>query len=187
MRVLPRSAAIPKLADATDAVLIDRLRAGNVDAIVPLHARHATSLLRLAYRLTGSIADAEDVVQDVFIGLASAVARYTEQGSCEQWLRRVTTRVALMRMRRDASRHEIPIDTLPLQSEDALDDRIAERLRVDGAVRALPEKLRAVFVLRQLEQWSYDEIGRELGIRRGTAEVRFHRAIRFLRARLASR
>jgi RNA polymerase sigma-70 factor (ECF subfamily) len=180
------SAAISELDSWSDAALADRLKQGNVDAVAFLYRRHAGPLLQLASRLSGSAADGEDVVQDVFVGLQSALLRYQEQGAFAAWLRRTTARAALMRLRRVGARREVPIE-LAVESVSDHADRIADRIRLEEAIQSLPETLRGVFVLRQMEAWSYAEIAAQLGIRRGTAEVRFHRAIHFLRGRLERR
>src|ERR1043165_8907600 len=84
-------------------------RSGSADALGTLFARHAGLVYRVALRLTASDADAQDIVQDVFVGLPEALRGYEEHGSFEAWLKRVAVRCALMRMRaaeRRASRHE---------------------------------------------------------------------------------
>ena len=63
------------------------LRAGSPRAITACYREHASALLTLAMRLTGERADAEDVVQDVFVGLPEALRRYEERGLFAAWLR----------------------------------------------------------------------------------------------------
>ena len=63
---------------------------------------------------------------------------------------------------------------------------IADRLSLERAINALPSLLRTVFVLREIEHYSHEEIAEILGIRRGTSEVRLYRAIRILRTLLQS-
>jgi RNA polymerase sigma-70 factor (ECF subfamily) len=166
--------------EPTDSELVDRLRNGELSAIEPIYHRHAAGLLMLARHLTGSRADAEDIVQDVFVGLRTAVRSYGEAGSFNQWLRKVTVRMALTRMRAVRSRHEtdLPHD-LPTRDAD-----IAGQITIENAIARLPDPLRAVFVLREIEQYPHAEIARMLGISRGTSEVRLFRAIRILRDQL---
>ena len=171
-------------AEKSDAELIERLKAGDKAAIDPLYWRYAPGLLRIASHLTGSFDDAEDVVQDVFVGLERALRRYTEAGNFERWLRRVTIRVALSRQRLSRARGEVdlpPTLASPLPNDA---DSLTDRMNIETAIAALPNHLREVFVLRELEDYSHTEIGQMLGIRRGTSEVRFFRAIRLLRAQL---
>ena len=63
-------------------------------------------------------------------------------------------------------------------------DHAIDRTALEGALRAIPDKLRVVFVLREIEGYTHAEIAELLGIRRGTSEVRLHRAMRALRRQL---
>lgn len=156
------------------------------DAILErIFREHGQLVLDTAYRLTGSVADAEDVLQDVFLGLPAALERYQPRDTFAAWLRRVTVRVALMRLRRDRGRREIALDAVPEPSVRAHDSS-GERIEIERAIAALPSGLRAVFVLREVEGYSHAEIGALLDIREGTSQVRHHRAVRLLRAALGA-
>ena len=169
---------------AEDAELVEQLRANRHGALEALYARHATPLLRLAERLCGSVDDAEDVVQDVFVGLTLALRHYHEQGTFASWLRAITARMALMHRRRGARIDRLDsvegTSAYPL----ARPEPVLERVTLDAAIRALPQPLRDVFVLYHIEHFTHAEIAGLLGIRRGTAEVRLFRAIRHLRTLL---
>ena len=165
-----------------DAALVRRLSSGDLDALDVLFHRHASALLNLARRITGSAVDAEDVVQDLFVGLPVAVRRYTERGSFGAWLRTVTARLALDRVRRRTRRHEVALDLAGEQTAASATPEV--RWDLERALAALPHDLRLVFVLKEVEGFSHAEIGELLGIRTGTSEVRLHRAIRALRREL---
>lgn len=158
-----------------------RLRAGDAEALSEAYRRHAAGLLALVYRLTGSAEDAEDVVQDLFVGLPEAVRHYREQGRFESWLRRIAVRLALMRMRAGKRRREVALepagDSLPSRSSSPGDD-----LYLWNELQRLPEEARTIVVLRVVEGYSHEEIAQLLGIRRGAAQVRYHRALNQLRA-----
>jgi len=162
-----------------DAALVERLSTGDLGALDALFHRYATALLNLARRVTGSAGDAEDVVQDLFVGLPVAVRRYTERGSFAAWLRTVTVRLALDRVRRGTRRQEVALDHVGEQP--AASETPEVRWDLERAIAALPHDLRVVFVLKEVEGFSHAEIGRLLGIRTGTSEVRLHRAMRALR------
>ncbi len=121
-------------------------------------------------------------MQDLFVGLPMAVRRYAERGSFGAWLRTVTVRLALDRVRRRTRRHEVALDLAGEQT--AVSETPEVRWDLEGAIAALPDDLRMVFVLREVEGFSHAEIGRLLGIRTGTSEVRLHRAMRALRRAL---
>jgi len=170
---------LPAQALHSDALLASRLREGDMAALDLLFERHATPLLRLATRLMGSEADGEDVVQDVFVGLPLALRRYEERGQFGPWIRRVTARTALMRLRRIGTRGEVTLDgALEPEQPQRLE---IERIGLERAIAALPESLRVVFVLREVEGHSHAEIAALLGISRSASEVRLHRAVQRLR------
>jgi RNA polymerase sigma-70 factor (ECF subfamily) len=151
-----------------------------MDALSGLYQLHATELLNLARRLTGSLPDAEDVVQDLFVGLPEAIGRYREQGYLRAWLRRLTIRLALMRLRSGRLRREETIEThSPSVPGDVLGDTA-----VREAMATLTPDDRAIVILKIVEGYDHREIAELLGIRRGTSEVRLHRALARLRQKL---
>src|SRR5882672_3110644 len=162
--------------------LVGGARDGDPAALGQLYEAFGAGVFRLAYRLTGSREDAEDVVHDVFVGLPEALARYEERGRLGAWLRRVTARVALMKRRKTRRRQEVGLD-------GAAD--VASRTQgtsEDGALRAaldaLPPDQRAVVVLKEMEGYTHAEIGATLGISPVTSRVRLLRALRRLRQQL---
>jgi RNA polymerase sigma-70 factor (ECF subfamily) len=165
---------------ANDSELAAMAATGDTRALGELYHRHAGRLELLALRLLGSGADAEDVVQDLFVGLPEALRRYRDDGRLEAWLRRVTVNLALKRMRGARRRREADLsDSLPTEAGVS-----ADRMQVRRAVDELPDKLRAVVILKLVEGYSHQEIGELLGIRRGSSEVRLSRALARLRETL---
>jgi RNA polymerase sigma-70 factor (ECF subfamily) len=168
----------------TEAELIDGARAGDAGALAALYTAHAQPLFALAWRLTGSRADAEDVVHDVFVGLPEALRRYVERGSFAAWLRTVTARTALMRMRARRRRGEVDVELAADVPAAAREGAAGARADLQRAVAGLPDSLRAVFVLKEVEGYTHAEIGALLGITPGASEVRLCRALHRLRERL---
>jgi len=165
------------------ASLIAEARAGSPDALAALYLEHGAALFRLAYRLVGTREDVEDVVHDVFVGLPEALRRYEERGSLAGWLRRVTARVALMRLRSGKRRREVTLDDAAAQAEPS---RASERDGLQAAVNTLPDHLRAVLVLKEIEGYAHGEIAELLGISEGASRVRLTRALKRLRHELES-
>jgi RNA polymerase sigma-70 factor, ECF subfamily len=156
---------------------------GDLPALGALYDRYATMLLAVAYRLLMSQADAEDVVHDVFLGLPEALRRYEERGALAGWLKRVTVRVALSRLRHDDVRATQALDaSFAVPSHDA-----AVGIDLRAAVAALPPTLRAVLVLKEIEGYSHAEIADMVGISVAASKVRLHRALRALRGLLEER
>jgi RNA polymerase sigma-70 factor (ECF subfamily) len=135
----------------------------------------------LAYRLTGTREDAEDVVHDVFVGLPEALGRYHERGNLPGWLQRVTARVALIRLRGRKRRHEVPLEVAESGRETP---SAADGLALQTAVNALPDPLRVVIALKGIEGYSHREVADLLGISVGASRVRLARALKRLRKAL---
>ncbi len=158
--------------------LIAAARAGSAEALGTLYTRFGASLYRLAYRLTGSPDDAEDVVHDVFVGLPEALRHYEERGNLAAWLKRVTARVALMRLRQRGRRREVALDATLSAGDPSADE---QHTALRAAVDALPHPLRCVLVLKEIEGYSHAEVGDLLGISAVASRVRLNRAMKRLR------
>jgi RNA polymerase sigma factor (sigma-70 family) len=154
---------------------------------------HADRVYRLAYRLSGNRADAEDLTQETFVRVFKSLAEYTP-GTFEGWLHRITTNLFLDMVRR---RQRIRFDALPDDAGDRLasntsspEQAFAEMHldpEVQQALDALPADFRAAVVLCDLEGLSYEEIAATLGIKVGTVRSRIHRGRVLLREALAHR
>lgn len=159
-------------------VPIEQGEPGSPEALAALYRAHGAALYRLAYRLTGTRHDAEDVVHDVFVGLPEALERYEDRGNLPGWLKRVTARVALMRLRGRKQRREVALDTVQPRTEPP---NFVEAVALQAAVDALPDRLRVVLVLKEIEGYSHGEVGELLGISTVASRVRLARALRHLR------
>jgi len=167
------------------SALLSLARGGSLDAIAGLYNEHGRRLFALAYGVTGTREDAEDVVHDVFLGLPEALRHYEERGAGDAWLKRVTARVALSRVRSRRVNREVDLQhasEVPAVNREG-GSLIAPAL--SRAIDSLPLNLRQVFLLREIEGYSHTEISELIGISLSASQVRLHRAIRFLRDRLA--
>ncbi|MGN6608686.1 MAG: RNA polymerase sigma factor SigE [Jatrophihabitans sp.] len=152
---------------------------------------HADRVYRLAFRLSGNRADAEDLTQETFIRVFRSLAKY-QPGTFEGWLHRITTNLFLDMVRR---RQRIRFDALPddvgdrLASHEAGPDQTYQDTHLDPEIQraldALPPDFRVAVVLCDLEQLSYEEIAATLGIKVGTVRSRIHRGRVLLREALA--
>ncbi len=158
--------------------LVDGARGGRPEALASLYRAHGAALYRLAYRLTGTREDAEDVLHDVFVGLPEALARYEERGNLAGWLKRVTARVALGRVRSRKRRGEVPLELAGPGSEPLADP---DGIALQVAVNQLPNRLRDVIVLKEIEGYSHREVADLLGISVVASRVRAHRGLARLR------
>jgi RNA polymerase sigma factor (sigma-70 family) len=155
--------------------------------------RHSARVYRLAYRLTGNRADAEDLTQEVFVRVFRSLDTYTP-GTLEGWLHRITTNLFLDQARRkarirfdalgDEHEHRVPGPVLS-PDHQVLDGSFDAD--VESALAALSPEFRAAVVLCDIEGLSYDEIADVLGVKMGTVRSRIHRGRALLRKALAHR
>jgi RNA polymerase sigma-70 factor (ECF subfamily) len=154
---------------------------------------HADRVYRLAYRLAGNRADAEDLTQETFVRVFRSLTEYTP-GTFEGWLHRITTNLFLDMVRR---RQRIRFDALPedagdrLASKESGPEQAFDEMNLDPEIQqaldALPADFRVAVVLCDLEQLSYEEIAATLGVKVGTVRSRIHRGRVLLRQALAHR
>lgn len=163
------------------SAMLSEAREGSTDALAWLFHRFAGRVHRVAYRITRSRLDAEDVLQDVFVRLPEALHGYGGRSPFDRWLASVTARMALSCLRKASSRHEDRLFDHAIvqpESEDQID-----RIAIADAIASLDPDARAILVLRA-EGYSHVEIGEMLSIKPGTSEVRVFRARTALRALL---
>ena len=169
--------------DRESSALIRAVGRGDIDALGKIYARYGPAVHRLAVALTLSAGDADDVVQDVFIGLPEALTVYEEQGAFEGWLLRFAARVALTKVRADSRTVGDEYFALAVAAPDPILDRIT----LEAALSTLSREARLIVVLKILAGYSHEEIAAQLGLRRNTVEVRLFRALAKLRTFLTTR
>ena len=189
-----------------DAALISDLKAGSEDAFALLIAQYHQPLYSLIARSLNDPADAADITQEVFIKVFRSISGFHGEASLRTWLYRIALHEA-SNQRRWWSRHkkqEITIDT-PLD-DDREDDGLGPclsatladdadspydcaaqaeiRVRVESALRQLPEVFRTIVILREIEGFAYDEIADILNVNLGTVKSRLTRGRSALRTLL---
>ena len=161
------------------------------DALV---RQHSTRVFRLAYRLSGNRADAEDITQEVLVrALRSPDAG--SSGALEGWLHRVTTNLFVDMVRRRRRTRSVPIDERPWAREPADTAPDPADVALDGvldpdvaaALATLPPAFREAVLLCDVQGMSYAEIGAVVGAKAGTVRSRIHRGRAMLRKALAHR
>jgi RNA polymerase sigma-70 factor (ECF subfamily) len=164
-----------------DAQLLQDVRRGDEGAFLSLYRLHRTPLFRFAWRLTGSTAAAEDVVQECFLKLIEGAAFDANLGSLRAYLFGITRNLALKHVRTVWSELEdMEVTASPL---DGL--LSAERSEIVArAVAALPPGQREVLILFEYEELSLEEVAQAVGIETGAVKARLHRARETLRRRL---
>ena len=189
---------------AAETVLIERLRDGDDAALETLMERYASRVYRVARSITRTDADAEEVVQDVFMTLARKIDNFEGRAALGTWIYRVATNAALLRRRGKRAQLEVSLEEhLPTFQDDGHREGDRSYLLADwsqtpetellgGEARAilsraidqLPEPYRAVLVLRDVEELTNEETARILGESVASVKSRLHRARMALREQL---
>ena len=170
------------------ASLVAEAKGGDRSAFDALVRHTYLETYTLAYRLTGDEEDARDVVQESYLRAYRGLRRFRGDAQFSTWLYRITANCASTELgRRARHRHDDLDDELPdatwrgTSGPELAVDNVALRERLEGALGALPPRLRAVVVLRDVYDLPHDAIAAELGISVSAAKVRLHRARRRLR------
>jgi len=178
------------------AALLQRAQAGDARAFEQLVEPHIARLYNYVARMVGDPSDAEDLTQDAVLRAHRAIGSFRGGATFQTWLYRIATNIcvdALRRRSRTAAR-VTSLDAPVKANEGDLARDIADKQRdprelaeaaelgeeVQGAIRELSPKLRAVVVLFDLQGLSYDEIAETLDLPLGTVKSRLFNA----RARL---
>jgi RNA polymerase sigma-70 factor, ECF subfamily len=187
-----------------DASLVAGLQAGDPGALEALMTRYGGRVYRVAFGITRSAADAEEVVQDVFLGVFRKIGTFEGRAALGTWIYRIAANTALIKRRGRRFEREVSLEeSLPRFLEDGHregdrtflladwsrlpDEELAARDArsvLARGIAALPDHYRAVLVLRDVEELSNEETAEALGESVGTVKSRLHRARMALREAL---
>jgi RNA polymerase sigma-70 factor (ECF subfamily) len=175
-----------------DTELVAAAVGGDPSAFHELVDRHSPHLFRLASMLSRTSADAEDIVQETFIGAFAGLARFSGKASVKTWLSRILQRQAARawnrsRRLRDAANLEDASEAIggdPGLSVVSSTTAVDRKIDIAAMLQTLSEEHREVLMLREMQGLSYGEMAETLGIPQGTVESRLHRARADLRRRM---
>lgn len=148
-----------------------------------LMAEQGQLVYGVALRITGSEADADDVLQEVFMGLPEALAHFNGR-NLEAWLTTVTGRHAKMKLRKEKRRAAVEAEA-PMTAHTASHEAsVLSGHLMESAIRGLSPELRAVYVLKDIKDLPHERVAAALGISVGNARQRLFRARREIRRRV---
>ena len=160
----------------TETELIQRARLGDEAAIRALYDRHAPRVFAVVRRLAGDDALAEDWAQEAWVQAIRALSTFRGDAKFSTWLHRIAVNAALQgkRSRERRTRHEEPLpQEIPVRDNAG---RTVLRLRLERALRRLPEGMRRVLLLHDVEGYTHEEIARSLGVNVGTSKSQLFKA-----------
>jgi RNA polymerase sigma-70 factor (ECF subfamily) len=179
---------------------LKRLQAGDSVAFAEFVEENQSKVYNLALRMLNDPQDAEDVLQETFLNAYKALPNFEGRSSLSTWIYRIASNASLMRLRKKRPNTVSVDEPVELDAGDNLPRQLVDwssmpeeelinnesRQVMDEAVTELPESLRIVFVLRDIEGLSTAETGEVLGLSEGAVKTRLHRARLWLRDRLSA-
>ena len=184
--------APPAPGRADELALVERCRGGDLAAFEQIYRAHSGRLYSVAYRMVGNAADAEDLLQDIFLAAHRKLDSFRGDSALGTWLYRLATNLCLDHLRSRAVRSSGVTD--PLDDEigladvasRALAERTVTRMDLERALAQLPAGCRAAFVLHDIEGLEHREVAEALGIAEGTSKSQVHKARLRLRTLLGT-
>ena len=166
-------------ATMTDDLLVRRVLEGDTAAFTLLVDRHAAACTRFAMRMLGNREDAEDVTQETFLRAYRSLARYEERQAFRTWLFQILVnrcRTAAVRRQRRQRMFLVDDNALAAASVRPTADTSDLRTELQRAINALDPDHREAFLLKHVEQLSYDEMAAATGIGVSALKMRVKRA-----------
>jgi RNA polymerase sigma-70 factor (ECF subfamily) len=171
--------------------LVERCRRGDLGAFEELYRLHAGRLYSVALRLVGNAADAEDLLQEIFLAAHRKLDTFRGESALGTWLYRLATNLCLDHLRSRSGRSRQVTDALDDEaglmdtSSVTLAEQTVTRMDLERALARLPEGCRAAFVLHDIEGLEHREVAEVLGVAEGTSKSQVHKARLKLRVLLA--
>ena len=181
--------------EQNDAELVRQTLCGNTSAYNGLVVKYQRQVYNLAYRMLGNAEDAGDLVQDTFLRAYSALASFRQDASFLTWLYKITSNLCIDHLRSRKSRSALSLDAEMEEGREPAashrqaspeDTVVRDAVKdvVHHAILNLPEKYRAVVVMRHLQKMSVEDIAVTLDLPTGTVKTHLFRAREMLRERL---
>jgi RNA polymerase sigma-70 factor (ECF subfamily) len=178
------------LVEETDKELVEGCRRGDPDAFRALFEKYKDQVYSVALRYSGETAAAQDIAQDTFLKLFSAIGSFRGDAGFESWLYRLVVNQCFDQKRK--TRRLMPLldellAVMRTPDESILDEvlRAEVSAHVSSVVASLPPDQRMVIVLRYTQGLSYDQIAEIMGCSNGTIGSRLNRAHRVIARRLS--
>lgn len=181
-----------------DTALVKQFRKGSLVAFEELVSRYESKAYNLALRFTRNQEDAEEVLQDVFSTVYRKIDGFKGKSAFSSWLYRIIVNAAFMKLRKRKQHQTVSLEDLsPTVAQqymdydhsygfrsDSLSINREVRTALEKAITTLPEQYRAVFILRDVDGLSNQEVSEILDLSIPAVKSRLHRSRLMLRKKL---
>ena len=174
-----------------DLALVERCRRGDLGAFEEVYRTHSRRLYGVAVRMLGNPADAEDMLQEIFLAAHRKLESFRGESALGTWLYRLAVNLCLDYLRSRTGRAIHMTDALddepglPDTGSRGLAERAVTRMDLERALAQLPEGCRTAFVLHDVQGLEHREVGEIMGIAEGTSKSQVHKARMRLRTLLS--
>jgi len=180
------------MVELDDKQLLELYRSGQVDRMFnEMVRRFHSRIYWAARRMVKSHEDADDIAQEVFVRAYSALPNFRGDSGIYTWLYRIAINLSINHLRKQKVRKLMDIsDYIPFLGKDAEQDKGMihdENVSlIEKAIETLPEKQRAVFIMRYYDEMPYEQISAILGTSVGGLKANFHHAVKKVSAYVKS-
>ena len=180
-----------------DRLLVQNLQNGAPGALEAIMAKYQSKIYNTAYNIVKNHNDAQEITQDVFFTIYRKISTFQGNSSFYTWIYRIAINFAFMKLRGRRKAPHIPIDEMGKADGDEIvisaiipdkrkfaDESVIERDFMRSVLKSmdeLPDKYRVVFQLRDIKQFSNEEVSQMLNLSVAAVKSRIHRARLFLR------
>jgi RNA polymerase sigma-70 factor (ECF subfamily) len=184
--------------NVSDLELVAKIKCGDDLAFQEIMGRYTQKVYNLAMRLTRNVEDTEEVLQDVFVTVYKKINSFEGKSQFSSWLYRVTANTAFMKLRRRKNTESVSFEEVSGDVKENLVGQAPDETSIDymstkhelrslleSSIQRLPSEYRNIFILRDVDGLSNEEVGEMLSLTVPAVKSRLHRARLILRKRLA--
>ncbi|MDC0357722.1 sigma-70 family RNA polymerase sigma factor [Oligoflexia bacterium] len=181
-----------------DSKLVKDFKNGDKASYVELLSRYSEKVHNLAMRITRNEQDAEEILQDVFITVFNKINTFEGKSAFSSWLYRITANTSFMKLRQRKKHAAVSLDDLGYSAKDDswlggrsdtcdtnyISSRHELRHELETAISKLPKEYKTIFILRDVDGLSNQEVGEVLNLSVPAVKSRLHRSRLMLRRKL---
>jgi len=181
----------------TDSELVSAFKEGDKSGFVALLIRYTEKVHNLAMRITRNPEDAEEILQDVFLTIYNKIDMFEGKSAFSSWLYRITANTSFMKLRKRRQQAAVSLDDAGPACEDSpalrrsdtsdvdyMSSRHELRQALESAIVRLPDEYKTIFILRDVDGLSNQEVGDILNLSVAAVKSRLHRSRLMLRRKL---